>query len=73
MGVLKGRAAPWWREATQRIELLTQERKRLEKDLGKYERSTQALTRPKQLLGSKTSSMPFGTIRAPWPFGVVRS
>lgn len=30
-------------QATQRIELLTQERKRLDKDLGKYERSTQAL------------------------------
>jgi site-specific DNA recombinase len=30
-------------QSTQQIELLTQEQKRLEKDLGKYERSTQAL------------------------------
>jgi site-specific DNA recombinase len=30
-------------QSTQQIELLTQEKKRLEKDLGKYERSTQAM------------------------------
>lgn len=30
-------------QSTQQIELLTQEKKRLEKDLGRYERSTQAM------------------------------